>query len=396
VKAYVFDTTYGLFLVDEEGNHIYSIPYPKDPKQVAERIRHLATGTPVEELVRLIEPFKNTYEAFRFERDEVAEAARKALGVNVEVESPSPVGVRFRQQLLDLVVSNKWFPTPAEALRFAHEVASTLSIEQIAREVMRRDVLAIQVVKYIDSLNEIINMLTNRLVEWYGVHFPELYKIVDDRELFTRIVAELGTRDNFTPEKIREIVGSKDKADAILRAADRSVGAPLRKPDTDRIVNTAHLILDLYKERERCADYLDSIMNEVAPNIRELVGTTIGARLIALAGGLDKLARLPSSTIQVLGAEKALFRALRRGGRPPKHGVIFQHPWIHGSPRRIRGRIARTLACKLSIAARLDYFGGEFQGPELRKEVEERVRKLREQYARERLKPTRRRRRRKR
>lgn len=144
----------------------------------------------------------------------------------------------------------------------------------------------------------------------------------------------------------------------------------------------AGIILDLYRLRGTLDEYIEAVMKEVAPNITALVGAKLGARLLSLAGGLEELAKLPASTIQVLGAEKALFRALRTGGKPPKHGVIFQHPYIHKSPRWQRGKIARALATKLSIAAKVDQFSGRFVGDKLVKEFEERVEEIRKLYPR--------------
>jgi rRNA biogenesis protein Nop56/Nop58 len=122
-------------------------------------------------------------------------------------------------------------------------------------------------------------------------------------------------------------------------------------------------------------------MKEVAPNITALVGPTLGARLLSLAGSLEDLAKMPASTIQVLGAEKALFRALRKKGRPPKHGVIFQYPDIHTSPRWQRGKIARALAAKLAIAARVDQFSGRFIGDKLNEELKKRIEEIKTKYA---------------
>ena len=121
-------------------------------------------------------------------------------------------------------------------------------------------------------------------------------------------------------------------------------------------------------------------MKEVAPNVTALVGPLLGARLLSLAGSLEELAKLPASTIQVLGAEKALFRALRTGGKPPKHGVIFQFPEIRRSPRWQRGKIARALATKLAIAARVDYFTGRYIGDELKKKLMERIDEIKKLY----------------
>ncbi len=122
------------------------------------------------------------------------------------------------------------------------------------------------------------------------------------------------------------------------------------------------------------------MMKEVAPNIQGLVGSLLGARLISLAGGLDRMARLPSSTIQVLGAEKALFRSLKSNSLPPKHGVIFQFPEIHQSPKWQRGKIARALAGKLAITARVDAFHGQYIADELRINLLQAINRIKKQF----------------
>lgn len=122
-------------------------------------------------------------------------------------------------------------------------------------------------------------------------------------------------------------------------------------------------------------------MREVAPNVTELVGPTLGARLLSLAGSLEELSKMPASTIQVLGAEKALFRALKSGSRPPKHGIIFQYPAIHVSPRWQRGKIARALAAKLAIASRIDAYSGRFVGTQLVEQVNKRIEEIKTKYA---------------
>jgi nucleolar protein 56 len=140
-------------------------------------------------------------------------------------------------------------------------------------------------------------------------------------------------------------------------------------------------VLELYKLRQALEDYLNALMEEIAPNVKALAGSLLGARLIALAGGLTNLAKKPASTIQVLGAEKALFRSLKTGTRPPKHGIIFQHALLHEAKRWQRGKIARVLAGKLAIAARIDAFGGKYAGEELKADLEKRVEEIQEKYA---------------
>ena len=146
------------------------------------------------------------------------------------------------------------------------------------------------------------------------------------------------------------------------------------------IQHVAKRTLDLYEDKERILNYLDELMQEAAPNIRALIGPIIGAKLIRKAGGIGELAKMPASTIQILGAEKALFRALHGKGTPPKHGIIFQDPRIFKAPWWQRGKIARALAGKLSIAARVDYFTGEYIGDELLRDLERRIEEIRKKY----------------
>jgi nucleolar protein 56 len=126
--------------------------------------------------------------------------------------------------------------------------------------------------------------------------------------------------------------------------------------------------------------YVDKTMEEVAPNTRAVAGALLGARLIAIAGSLRNLAMRPASTIQVLGAEKALFRSLKTGARPPKHGLIFQHALLHDAKRWQRGKIARVLAGKLAIAVRTDAFGGRYVGDALKADIDKRLEEIREKY----------------
>ena len=139
-------------------------------------------------------------------------------------------------------------------------------------------------------------------------------------------------------------------------------------------------VLDLYNIRQSLENYVESVMDEVAPNIKEVGGSLLGARLISMVGGLMNLAKLPASTMQILGAEKALFRSLKTKARPPKHGIIFQHPLIHDAKRWQRVKIARALAGKLSIAARVDAFKGKYAGDELKADLNKRVKEVKERY----------------
>ncbi|MFQ6010822.1 MAG: NOP5/NOP56 family protein, partial [Nitrososphaerales archaeon] len=138
-------------------------------------------------------------------------------------------------------------------------------------------------------------------------------------------------------------------------------------------------IESLVEARDALSSYVENMMEDIATNVSHLAGPMVGARLLARAGGLDRLSRMPSSTIQVLGAEKALFRSLRTGSRPPKHGILFQHQSIHSAPKWQRGKVARSLASKIAIAARIDAHGGG-RNVQLEEDLKKRIEEVKNRY----------------
>ena len=259
------------------------------------------------------------------------------------------------------------------------KVLDRIVAEELKEAVARRDMMIVHAVHVLEDLDKQINMFYTRCREWYGLHFPELADIVDDLEDYMRIVAELGSRKNFDEEKLAKIVGSK-KAKEIMGKARGSVGADLSPEDEEQVKEIAREGLRLIKLRREQERYIEELMSAEAPNISATAGPILGAKLISMAGGLEKLARLPASTIQVLGAEKALFRFFRTGRGAPKHGILFQSPLVHGSPKHLRGKIARALAATIAIAAKIDYFTRVDRGAELREKLEKRLQEIREKY----------------
>lgn len=131
------------------------------------------------------------------------------------------------------------------------------------------------------------------------------------------------------------------------------------------------------EEMKRLEKQIEIDMKTIAPNTSAIIGPLIGARLISLAGGMQRMAMLPASTIQILGAEKALFRFKKEGGRPPKHGIIFQHPLVNRAVKTERGKIARLLATKISTAVKADVFTKRDITQELQRGLEERLKEIR-------------------
>jgi nucleolar protein 56 len=230
----------------------------------------------------------------------------------------------------------------------------------------------------LDDVEKALNVIVSRLREWYGLHYPEATQRMDNALQLARLIVEGGRRDAIKENP--ELVQLLPKETVKSLASGQSMGAEIGQYDMTMIQTLAQQCLDFQRLRNQLEEYLDDSMREVAPNLRGLIGPVIGARLIALAGSIQKLARLPASTIQVLGAERALFRSLKTGARPPKHGVIFQHTSVHSAPWWQRGKIARILAGKIAIAARVDEYSGEYVAEELKQSITDRIEEVKRKY----------------
>lgn len=224
------------------------------------------------------------------------------------------------------------------------------------RQSVKTDNIIVTEINNLEDTGKAANMLAKNLREWCELCCPEFSSSVADHKKFAESVAE---KDRKSLLKLAE---AKE---------EESMGAELGKEDSEQIRELAREVVAILELKEKQTSYLEELMKKSCPNITAIAGGQIGAKLIALAGSLEKLAMLPASTIQVLGAEKALFRHLRnKKSKPPKHGILHEHPMISGSKREMHGKIARALADKISIAAKLDYFKGEFLGEKLRKALE--------------------------
>jgi nucleolar protein 56 len=253
------------------------------------------------------------------------------------------------------------------------DIAITLMKEQLRRASEKKDLLVIQSIESLDEINKTVNLLVSRLREWNGLTFPELNRQISDHEQLARVIANLGSREAMTAKSLTDSKIPENKAKKIAELAQQSIGAQLSSEDILPIQQLAQAILDLYQQRKNNEKYLETTMEKIAPNMTGLIGAHISARLISLARGLDRLARMPSSTIQILGAEKALFRSKKSGSRPPKHGIIYQVSDIHGSKRWQRGKISRLVAGKLSIAARVDAYSGKPMDGDLAGDMQKRI-----------------------
>lgn len=380
-KAYLAESVIGVFAFDEKGEVVAKAIAPTNLDENVEYLLKIEKGEETPQLKEVLSKLKE--DGYTTVVVETAETGRHVSSAGLEplLEVGHLGAVKLRENIVDYAIEVGFAKDKEDYYSKVHEISLELTRRKLRRAAQKRDLLAVQAIRAIDDIDKTINLYVARLREWYSLHFPELDELVREHIDYARIVYELGHRNNITVENLKKLGFSEQKAKKIAEAAKKSMGADLSDFDIEYIKTLAGIILDLYKLRETLEGYIEAIMKEVAPNITALVGPKLGARLLSLAGGLENLAKLPASTIQVLGAEKALFRALRTGGKPPKHGVIFQFPAIHRSPRWQRGKIARALAAKLAIAAKVDYFTGRFIGDKLREELEKRIAEIKKLYA---------------
>lgn len=312
----LFTNWFGTFLIEDEGI-VKSQLFPKDPKEIAKRLEAIGYGEILEEEKELIKGLK------RFLI--LDKRLTKLGGELIEEETPyiDPEEFGFSGEML-------------------HEAMMILGREK-AKVTITKDEGITQAINALDDLIQTSNLLSERIQEWYGLYFPEHRKMIKAEEIIN-LISDQG-REDLSP-----------------------------------ISELTKTLKDINIRRTQLEEFIKDEMEDNAQNLSYLVGPIIGSRLIAKAGGLKSLAKLPSGTIQVLGAEKALFRHLKDGSNPPKHGIIFQHPLVHRAPYWQRGKIARAFASKIALAAKVDGHSDKFIAEQLKKELLERIEEIRERY----------------
>ncbi len=355
MRAFIVTTFIGTFGVDENKKIVSFRPFPKSPSEMAERFKLSEIEVIDEEKNMQQDLWKKGYKEFVFC---VRKTGVKHAEPNNEIEKS------VKENLRKFAVDYNIAKDQAEFNQLLTKVNLELTKVKIKISV-GRDSLVIQTNRTIEELDKAINILVERLREWYGLHFPEMDRVVSDHQKFVKIIEKYGSRDNIEDPEI-----------SLLK--DKSMGIDLNKDDTETIKLFSKKILEMYQLRESLAKYLDKTLREVAPNLRELAGPQLSAKLIARVGGLDKLSKMSSSTLQLIGAEKSLFRYLhsKGKGRSPKYGLIFMHPLIQNAPNDKRGKVARVLSSKFSIAAKMDFYSKEYKGDQLKHDLQERVKEI--------------------
>ena len=380
MKSYIADTLIGIFAVDETGNILNFIDFDGDNAKIIEFYNAIEKNV----ILKIYEDFlleltNSGFSEFIFDNKKLEILTSTNLGYNTIFKNLSMELKNFRLTLEHQLKKVGIYKTQNEILRQYKEISEQLTKIKVSQAGGKADIIIIQIITTLDIIKKSLNLFSARLREWYGLHFPELTdKIIDDDIILASLVSTLGYRNKFTVENLKENFDLKERTiEMLTQQASESMGADI---DLTIIQNYAQQIIALDRYRQELEIYLEDLVEKTAPNINAIIGSLIGAKLIAKAGGLRKLAFMPASRIQLLGAEKALYRFLKTGEKRPKHGLIFQWSQIRSAKIWIRGKIARLVAGKIGLSAKVDFFSGEFIGDILSKEVEEKIKEIEDKY----------------
>ena len=347
MECYITYCIKGYMAFNGENKLIAQKSFPED--EIIQRLADINDKKIVKEELEIIEEVSSDY-------DEIVIESNKRLSDygndKIVIETPNRGGEYLRSNYEKFDLDNEEIT----------EIYQNLAIYNIKKESASEDKHLIQAVNSIDEIDDAISKLIERIREWYALYFPEM-DVIKNNETYIKLISQNKTKD--------EIIKAKPDAfpNNFIDLED-----DINIEDLEIMNNYANSIFELQKSRKNIEEYIDCKMESIAPNLRLLVGSTLGAKLISHAGGIKRLAMYPSSTVQIMGAEKALFRHLKSGDRPPKYGLIYQQPQVRGAKWWNRGKIARMLAGKISLAARRDVFTktiDETVADEFKEKVEE-------------------------
>jgi len=366
MKCFVTYSFAGFICLDENCALLDYELFPRE--KLVERIERIGAGNLTNEEESLLKKAVNKYDSVIIETN-LPHSRYNNLKDSFKFEFETPnLGGDFLRSNMEEVLEDVGFLDENTNLRsIIHQLSIDLTNSRIRKASESEDMFLIQAINSIEELDETTSKLIERLREWYSIHYPELDGI-KNHDRYVEMISKIGDRDS--------IINSRElNSDSDPKIISESVGAAISESDLKMVVEFASSLKALQNTKKSMNDYVDQRMLEIAPNLRELAGSSLGAKLIAHVGGVEKLSKMPSGTVQVLGAEKALFRHLKTGENPPKHGLIFQHPSVRGARWWLRGKIARTLALKISLAVRKDVYSGDYD-PKIAESFETRVEEI--------------------
>lgn len=354
MKVFVSANIVGVFAFDEKKKMVHYNLFSPDPELIAGRLNDVKNGELIPEEEKLIK------DLIRSGYKEIAWDKRIDFpGIKCLYEPDNVAKAILQKDFRSLALDLQFVSNQADLNKLLSEVNIQLTKRELRKE--KKDVILMRAIAVIDDLDRSLNTMSEMMREWYGLYFPEAERLIRDHEQLAKTIHKEGKREDVKDKKVQKY-------------ASITAGMPFTEDELNAVQAYAKNIYNMFKLRDSLSLQLKQSTKEVIPNLSAVAGPLIACRLVSLAGGLEKLARLPTSTVQLLGAEKALFRHLKTKGKPPKFGVIFAHSLIQGAHKNDRGRVARLLAAKLTLAARADFYTGRNMSEKLLADLKTKLR----------------------
>ena len=368
MKCYLTNCIAGFFVFNENCNLLDYELFPKS--NIAQKYLEIQSGNLTTEEESIIKKISKECDKVIIETRTGRLKYKNLKNFDkIALKTPNKGGEYLRNNLIPILIQTGFISSEEEYRTFLHSISMDIVQSKLKEASKSEDIFLIQAINAIDELEEANGKLIERIREWYSIHYPEMDKL-KNQEKYVKLVAEYG-------DKVSIIKSNELEQDLDSTNLRQNTGAELEESDKIIIQNFASSIKSLQESKNSLIEYVDSKMGEIAPNLKDLVGSSLGAKIIAHSGGTLKLAKLPASTVQIIGAEKALFRHKKTGERPPKHGLIYQHPDVRSSKWWIRGKVARALAAKISLAIRKDVFSGDYD-PDIKEKYLEKLEEIKQ------------------
>ncbi len=218
-----------------------------------------------------------------------------------------------------------------------------------------------------------MNLAYERLTEWFGIYLPEIR--MSNARTLAALALSIATKP-ITLESVAEAVEDRQKAEQIVQKANQTIGRKMNDEEKQTVASFAKMLKDMGQSMESLQSYIKASATRVLPNVTYLTDEKIAAEMLSKAGSMERFALMPASTVQLLGAEKALFKHLKFGNKPPKYGVLFKFAPIGTAPKDKRGKIARVYATKIAIALKADYYSKNFIAKDLKESIDSTVQRI--------------------
>lgn len=362
MKAFITTTSFGFIATDEEFNVVDKFLFEKKQIEILEKIQQKQI---IEEELELITRLSEKYDEIIIETLKTKSSYEIDEIEKISVEKTTVHGDYIREHFDEVLAQL----TDVNIRKSMNETYNEITSEKIRESIKTNDVMIVETINSLEEIEDTAGKLIERLREWCTPYLPEMEKL-HNHELYSKVIATQTSRENIINS------GILDNTHVSL---SENYDVDISESDLEIIKSFANSVYSLYESKNELEEYIDEKIKEVAPNMYDVAGANLAAKLIAHTNGLENLAKLPSSTIQIIGAEKAIFRHLKTGENPPKHGLIFQHPSIRGSNWWVRGKLARAVASKITIAARKDAFSNEYD-PNLKVELDERIEEIKKSH----------------